>query len=268
MPDGCEVAAWRPTVDGISEVFHARVVDYGYPVHYHDTWTVLIVDGGAIRYDLDKRACGASGDVVAVLPPGVAHNGEPAPGAQGFTKRVLYLDQALIPIDLVGAAVEQTNIDDFGLRSTIAGLHDQLRAGELLQAESSLSLVTERLIGHLVGDPSGVSADEPQIARKLRLLLDEHPAGGFSLNDAADTLDRSKAHLVRSFSAAYGIAPHAYLIARQVETARQLLLAGTPPADVAATSGFYDQAHLTRHFKRHTLLTPAAYQRSGPSETT
>jgi transcriptional regulator GlxA family with amidase domain len=31
---------------------------------------------------------------------------------------------------------------------------------------------------------------------------------------------------------------------------------------VATAVGFYDQAHFTRHFKRHTATTPAGYARS------
>lgn len=109
----CQIEAWRPPgIDEISEVFHARIVDYGYPSHCHDTWTVLIVDTGAISYDLDRRQCGAIGDTIAILPPGVTHNGKPAPGTNGFAKRVLYLDEAVLPLELVGAAIDRTNIDD------------------------------------------------------------------------------------------------------------------------------------------------------------
>ncbi len=60
-------------------------------------------------------------------------------------------------------------------------------------------------------------------------------------------------------SAAHGIAPHAYVIAKRVEEARKLLLDGLAPAEVAATVGFYDQSHLTRHFKRHTSTPPATF---------
>jgi AraC-like DNA-binding protein len=68
---------------------------------------------------------------------------------------------------------------------------------------------------------------------------------------------------VRSFARAYGVSPHAYLVGRRVELARKLLLAGASPADTAVGAGFYDQAHLTRHFRRHTSVTPGAYARSG-----
>jgi AraC-like DNA-binding protein len=40
---------------------------------------------------------------------------------------------------------------------------------------------------------------------------------------------------------------------------RRLLLAGGRAGDVAVESGFYDQAHLTRHSKRFQGVTPGAY---------
>ena len=61
LPGRCRVEAWAPQVPGIREVFHARLVGYAYPPHCHETWAVLIVDEGAIRYDLDRRNCGAAG---------------------------------------------------------------------------------------------------------------------------------------------------------------------------------------------------------------
>ncbi|CAM5331731.1 hypothetical protein SALBM217S_00346 [Streptomyces griseoloalbus] len=48
------VSAWRPSVPGVVEVFHARFTEYAYPMHVHDAWTLLIVDSGAVRYDLDR----------------------------------------------------------------------------------------------------------------------------------------------------------------------------------------------------------------------
>jgi hypothetical protein len=50
QPGHCHVEAWAPKVPGISEVLHARLVDYAYPAHCHETWAVLIVDDGAIRW--------------------------------------------------------------------------------------------------------------------------------------------------------------------------------------------------------------------------
>jgi AraC-like DNA-binding protein len=260
-PAGCRVRAWHPPVPGISEVFHAQLIDYAYPLHAHDTWTVLIIDAGAISYDLDTRHCGVSGaNYVAVLPPGVVHDGRPATHAPGFRKRNLYLDPDFLPQALIGAAVDRTTLHDGRLRTALARLHQTLDADEdPLDAEGRLALIRERLTTHLAPGSHPRTKPEAQAAWRLRALLDEYTTDSVSLAEAARRLDRSVPHLVRSFSQTFGVSPHAYIIGRRIEAARKLLLAGCPPAEVASAVGFYDQAHLTRHFRRHTATTPAAY---------
>jgi RNA polymerase sigma factor (sigma-70 family) len=215
LPAGCQVQAWAPRLPGIREVFHARLVGYAYPAHCHETWAILIVDDGAIRYDLDRRRCEAAGRTVTILPPAVAHDGGPAPGAIGFRKRELYLEGSYFPAGLTGAAVDHTSISDPPLRAAISRLHDRL-------------------------------LHQPTLA------------------SAAAALDRSVSHVVRSFTRQFGLSPHAYLTGRRIDMARRLLLHGAAPADVATAVGFYDQAHFTRQFKRHTSTTPASYARSHP----
>jgi AraC-like DNA-binding protein len=263
LPGHCHVEAWAPKVPGISEVLHARMVEYAYPAHCHETWAVLIVDDGAIRYDLDRRRCGAAGQTVTLLPPGVTHNGRPAPGAREFRKREIYLDGAFFPAGLTGAAVDNTSISDPPLRAALAELHDCLRAGPAtLDAEARLARIGERITGHLTRGARPAAAPEPGVAWQLRQLLDDHLTSEVSLAWAAATLDRSVPHLVRSFTRQFGLSPHAYVVGRRVDAARRLMLRGAAPADVAVAVGFYDQAHFTRHFKRHTAATPASYARS------
>jgi AraC-like DNA-binding protein len=263
LPGRCHVEAWVPQVPGIREVFHARLVDYAYPPHCHETWAVLVVDEGAIRYDLDRRRCGAAGQAVIILPPGVAHDGRPAPGASGFRKRELYLDPAFLPAELTGAAVDHTAISDPPLRAALSQLHDcLLHDAEDLDAGARLALIAERITGHLTRAPHPAPAPEPGIAGQLRQLLDEHITGQISLAQAAATLDRTVPHLVRSFTRQFGLSPHAYVIGRRIDAARRLLLQGAAPAYAATAVGFYDQAHLTRHFKKHTATTPSEYARS------
>jgi len=123
-------------------------------------------------------------------------------------------------------------------------------------------MVGERIAAHLAAPARPVLAPERPVARQLRLLLDEHIVAPITLEAAAVELDRSVPHLVRSFTRQFGVSPHAYVIGRRIDAARRDLLRGAPPADVAAACGFCDQAHFTRHFKRHTSMTPARFARS------
>jgi AraC-like DNA-binding protein len=256
------VAAWRPGVAGIAEVLHARFVDHAYPVHTHDTWTLLIVDEGSIQYDLDRSAHGAVGDTVTLLPPHVPHDGRAA-SREGFRKRVLYLDDSVLDADRTGAAVDRPSLSDAWLRQRVHRLHLALRRpGDELEAETQLALVRQRIERHLAPaanrPPPGTSQ---RLAGRLRDLLEARVTTGLTLGEAAGLLNAHPTHLVRSFTATYGLPPHAYLTGRRIDLARRLLLAGQRPARVAVAAGFYDQPHLTRHFRRYLGVTPAHYAR-------
>jgi AraC-like DNA-binding protein len=263
-----EVTAWRPAVPGVTEVFHARFTEYAYPMHVHEAWTLLIVDAGAVRYDLDRHEHGTPDDTVSLLPPHVPHNGSPA-SPEGFRKRVVYLDGTHLGDELIGPAVDGPDLRDPVLRRRVGQLHTALTsAGEEFEAESRLTLIGDRL-RTLLGP--GLHAESPRrdpaLARRLRELLDERVVEGLSLEEAAGGLQAHPAHLVRAFSTAYGIAPHQYLTSRRVDRARALLLADRGPAEVAALTGFHDQAHLTRHFKRLVGVPPGRYRTSARRST-
>ncbi|MFI5669770.1 AraC family transcriptional regulator [Streptomyces sp. NPDC051704] len=268
-----EVSAWRPRVAGVVEVFHARFTAHAYPMHVHDEWTLLIVDDGAVRYDLDRHRRGTPGGTVSLLPPRVAHNGSAAT-SHGFRKRVVYLDTTVLDERFIGAAVDGPDLADPVLRRRVGQLHRALTApGDELEAESRLALIGERLRTLLqprlerpgAHTASPAAGTRHAIADSLRELLDERLVEGISLHEAATLVQAHPAHLVRSFSTAFGIAPHQYLIARRVALARRLLLDGRPAAEVAIEAGFHDQPHFTRHFKRVVGTTPGGYARTRAS---
>jgi AraC-like DNA-binding protein len=260
-PGGPEwVRAWKPVVAGVHEVFHARFVDYAYPPHVHDAWTVFIVDDGWIRYDLEARPRGAGGERVTILPPHVVHDGRAA-GAAGFRKRVLYLGTEVLDERLAGRAVDRPDVHEPALRRAVHALHRALgEPDDALEAEARLVVVGDRLRAHLGDRPAGAADPHPgRLARDLRDLLDLRLFTRTTLAEAGWALGASPAHLVRSFTQTFGIAPHRYVVARRIDAARGRLLDGEPIALVAAGVGFYDQAHFTRQFKRHVGTPPGRY---------
>ncbi|MGJ7905364.1 AraC family transcriptional regulator [Actinopolyspora sp. H202] len=257
------VAAWRPPVPGIVEAYHAHLVEHAYPMHAHDSWTLLLVDDGTVRYDLYRHEHGALRDRLTLLPPYVPHNGTPVT-SRGIRKRVLYLDPSQFGDELVGLAVDAPTIDDPLLLRRVRQLHDSLLLpGETLEAESRLSFVSERLRRHLTERARMMKpVDHAKLAVRLRELLDEHLVEGITLRRAANLLHAHPAHLVRAFSGEFGTPPHQYLTGRRVDLARRLLLDGMAPRFVASAAGFHDQPHLSRHFKRVIGTSPARFGRS------
>ena len=254
------VRAWRPDVPGVGEVLHAHFTQHAYPAHTHDLWTVLLVDTGGVSYDLERRPQEAPAGSLTLLPPHVPHDGRAAHDA-GFDKRVVYLDERWLPLDLVGAAVARPTITDVELRASVARLHRTLaQPGDELEAESRLALISERMIGHLdrSAEPHRVGR-EPALARRLRDLLDRDLTDVPTLESLAAELDAHPTQLARAFHRHVGLPPHRYVTGRRIDRARRLLLDGMPAAEVATVVGFHDQAHLIRHFRRTLGVTPGAY---------
>ena len=145
------ITAWKPAVPGVREVLHGDFVEHAYPPHTHDTWTLFVVDAGAIRYDLDRQERGADPAMVSVLPPFVVHDGRPAT-TRGYRTRVIYLEPEVIGQARIGPAVDAPVLPDARLRTAVARLHGELGcADETLAAETHLAFVAER-IRELLGE--------------------------------------------------------------------------------------------------------------------
>jgi AraC-like DNA-binding protein len=261
LADADIVRAWKPPVAGLREVFHATFAQHAYPPHVHDVWTVFLVDDGAIRYGLDGTPRAADPTRVNVLPPHVVHDGRPA-SSRGFRKRVLYLETSLLGETLVGPAVDRPIVADASLRQEVSALHDALEcADDLLESETRLAFVAER-IGRSLGrpEPARPASTVAELAERLRAHLDGHLFEPMTMADAAAEIGATPTQLARAFSSAFGIPPHAYVIGRRLEAARDRILRGQDLAAVAAEVGFHDQAHLSRRFARFLGTTPGRFR--------
>jgi AraC-like DNA-binding protein len=204
--------------------------------------------------------------MVSILPPHVVHNGRPAT-SDGYRKRVIYLEPAVVGEDLIGPAVDRPALADPGLRRAASELDRSLGCpDDALEAETRLHLVAERI--RALMSPTRLHAGRAKhidsratdaAVEAFRAHLDVHLFEPVTIADAAETLGIGTTQLARGFTAAFGIPPHAYVVTRRLEAARDRILDGRPLADVATEVGFFDQAHLTHHFKRFLGVTPGRF---------
>lgn len=114
---------------------------------------------------------------------------------------------------------------------------------------------------------------KPDHTRPVRRAMDylrTRITESFTLEDLAEHAGLDKYHLCRAFRAQIGLPPHAYLTQLRILRAKELLQSGVRASEVAPLVGLYDQAQLTRHFRRIVGTTPGRYgkMRPRPSITT
>lgn len=92
-------------------------------------------------------------------------------------------------------------------------------------------------------------------------FVTENYAREIEVADMAEHVYLSVSQLQREFSKHFGITPNRYLREVRIGVVRHLLESSDLTlTQIAAECGFYDQSHLTRHFKSSTGLTPLKYR--------
>lgn len=259
---------YRP--EGLSgvEALHANFERHAYRPHSHPTWTIAVMERGAAAFQVDARQERADRGECFVLEPEAVHTGVPAV-PEGWAYKVLYLEPEILSTwdeqdKPAPRAARWVVFEDAALRAAMLRAHralDEEPAG-LARDEAVLHAI-ETLKPHLRPGP-----DEPRdriehaAVRRAVAHLRERWAEPVPLSRLADVAGLSRFELVRRFSHQVGLPPHAFQTDLRINAARRLLTAGRPPAEVALTCGFADQAHLTRTFRRAVGITPARYARA------
>lgn len=134
-------------------------------------------------------------------------------------------------------------------------------AGASLMAEGLARAIAVLLLREFKDlRPSKAAAPAPPVAvlRAVELMR-RRLADSLTLEELADVAGLSPFHFARQFKAATGHPPHDYLIRLRVDRAQDLIRRHgreRTMAVIALETGFADQSHMARHFKRVLGVSP------------
>lgn len=136
-----------------------------------------------------------------------------------------------------------------------APLHDLYGEGllnALLAALFRIERRTERVRSQL----------SPRQLRRVQAYIEDHCLESIRLSDLADLAGLSPTYFSHAFKASTGTGPYRWHMQARIRKVQRLLLQREAPlTELAVLAGFSDQAHLTRVFKQHVGVTPAAWLR-------
>lgn len=103
----------------------------------------------------------------------------------------------------------------------------------------------------------------PIQCRRISAYIEEHIENNISLPELAELIGMNVYSFMRKFPAHFNTSPHTYVMNRRIERAKKLLACRNIPLKVvAASSGFSDQSHMTRVFRKILNVTPLGYRDS------
>ncbi|MGU7815559.1 AraC family transcriptional regulator [Burkholderia sp. AW49-1] len=293
LPDSARY--WRTPLLPDADLLTATYRDHTFAPHWHDAYTIPVILEGAERYTCRGSGHVADTGTVPVINPGEVHTGSRATD-EGWCYRVSYVPVDYIRALASAIAGRPQDapwfpsdvIRDADLAARLALAHRMMEAGsecmsrsypheqpaadapaaaaprvyDPLAAETAmLDALSTLIVRHADARlrPAALAADEPRVdAMRERLAADLMCT--VTLDDVAQAAGLSPFHAARLFTRTIGMPPHAWRNQLRLQRALAPLRAGVSIADVAAASGFVDQSHFSRHFKRMFGVPPGRWQ--------
>lgn len=235
-----------------------------YDAHFHTSFSVGIILEGQTRFFLDgKPHIAREGDIVLVAARRVHScnpvNGQPRGYHMLFFDGAWFMENISMPLwNRREVSVAQPVITDAALFSAGIGLVEAVRVGTM-KAESF-----SRWLSAVLSVAGAVPQEEKALqAEKAEAGALPCPPDIASCNITALA---AKAHMRRESYSRFvkrktGLPPQAWLHCLRIEKGRLLLRQGKSIAEAALETGYTDQSHFHRMFRRIVCATPGCYQK-------
>lgn len=262
-----------PAYPGIERI-QAQFRGDAFDLHRHDTYALGVTMRGVqtFRYRGEQRYS-LPGRVI-ILHPDELHDGGAAT-EDGLIYRMLYLEPSVLVQCLEAARIGLPFVGDPVVEDNrlagllLAALGELDRELDELFVDDFVSRLTDGLVQHARLPQRPLGSIAWRQVKTARDYLEAHVTSGVRSQELERITGLDRFALARHFRAAFATSPHRFLLMRRLQQAKALIVEGEPIAEVAAATGFADQSHLTRHFKKAFGIAPGAWSSmvrgAGPS---
>ena len=261
---------WRSPLLPGADLLTAEYFAQEFAPHWHESFSIPVIQSGAQTYRYRGARCLAAVGCIAAINPGEVHTGERAT-EHGWAYRAFYPSVAWmqqLASDMAGTAVgipwlPDGVIEDQEVAARLALAHHMLEAGnDILAAENALTAGFALLLSRYARNRPVLQSVLPDAARveMMKAMLSENLAEALSLSDLAQQLGLSAFYAARLFSRTTGMPPHAWRNQLRLNRAQALLKQDLSVAEIASMTGYADQSHFNRHFKRAFGIAPGRWR--------
>jgi AraC-like DNA-binding protein len=250
-----------PAFPGIERI-EACFAGDAFEPHRHDTYALGVTLQGVQTFHYrGQQRFSLPGNVI-ILHPDEEHDGG-AGTETGLRYRMLYLEPSLLlgplgraPLPFVAQPVaNDTPLRDL-LLEALTALDQEL---EELFVDDLLGGIARGLLRQSGKAGSRISHPAERQVRQACAFLAANTDRGVRSGELERLTGLDRFELARHFRALCGTSPHRFQLMRRLQQARRLIVSGTGLAEAAAATGFVDQSHMNRHFKKAFGMAPGRW---------
>lgn len=269
--DGKETAKYWSAkfTDGL-ECLYGKYFSFSFAPHFHNAYTIGIIENGANAFNYRGSNEVASAGDIMLLNPAEVHTGKAADKRKGLVFRVLFVEPKLLKSireDITGKTSDTTFFSkpvfhDGSTTQRVLKLHRALEnAASTLECECLFLAAMAQLLVRYADSPTipQKTGHEHEAVTRARDYLIANARENVTLDKLSRIAFLSPHHLLRVFHKATGLPPHAYQMQIRIEQAKEFLRSGFTISRTANITGFFDQAHFSKQFKRYVGTTPGQF---------
>lgn len=254
-----------------AELNHSKDYFYNYSKHSHETFALSIIEEGEIEIQFhSQEKLYLHANKIVVFNPNQVH----------ITKSAIKenLNYYTLHVDTKYCKNKQTNIfgksdsfidveniiDDKVLYQRLLGVFEDIILNKQNIKSEQLAILVDEILEKYTKSNSieVINEEENKLLSNIEQYIIQNIKNPITLEDIALNVRYNESYITRVFKKKYGLTPHAFLVNKRIEKARNKMLNNKEIslAQLSSEVGFYDQSHFSKVFKRVFAISPNKYR--------
>ena len=230
------------------EVFEGEISKHQYPWHFHNCYTLIIVQKGSILYEFQDKSIKVDEGEALLIEPFKVHKNIIS---QITVYKALFIPQKYFEgagqNKIVTLKINHPNVVDI-----MADLRNKIEINYSKRELNDLFSELCELINQPPIEPDENPPSTINIVPKINYDL--------TIKELAEEAHLSKFHFQRKFKKTCGLTIGQLKQQEKTTAAKKLLENGKLSTDVAYELGFFDQSHFIKYFKKMWATTPKNFK--------
>ncbi|WP_108866233.1 AraC family transcriptional regulator [Aquimarina aquimarini] len=252
------------------ELLMGTFTTHNFKPHFHESYTVILIDKGIGDYSNSNSNLVLSSGSILVFNPYEVHTGK-AVGTSPWSFLTMY-----IPVEIMKKALVNIDFKDnkppyfsqniienkilydiakFAFYSLLDKNKDSYNHDNLIKF---LELLVKEY-GTVYEKNITAMPYKYKVANEIRKHIHKNYLNDVSLEYLSSITGLKRDGVIKTFKQYYDLPPRQYILNLRIEKAKKLLLKKISSTEVAHETGFFDQSHFIKNFKKVIGVTPKKY---------